>query len=133
MNSTIKLAQLNKGQWYGVIKTDMYPYSYYAGPVIDQGECWCPAQTASHLWHETVEAANKAFLGYVDPPTGMRGQMRTLCEFVSANWHEGIEHWDLCHVTALRFDLYENDKFPTWLSRVVAGIMQDASEGIKDD
>lgn len=131
MNQTIKLGQVNN-TWYGVIKTVMFPFAYYAGPVIKQGTVWCPAQTASHLWHETCEEACVAFLNFVDPPAGLRRQMQELVGFVQAQARRVTEHHELCCLTAMKFNLFENDRFPIWLSRVVEGVQRDVAEGIKD-
>ena len=40
------------------------------------------------------------------------------------------DHWQLCQLTAEKFDLWErsdgDETFPVWLSRVVEGEMRDA-------
>jgi hypothetical protein len=39
---------------------------------------------------------------------------------------QGVEdHLELCQTLAEMFDLWEDDSFPIWLSRVVEGVMRD--------
>ncbi len=37
-------------------------------------------------------------------------------------------HWSLCDMTAQQFSLYEKNRFPIWLSRIIAGLMQDSNK-----
>jgi hypothetical protein len=42
---------------------------------------------------------------------------------------DGDPHHTICHATADMFNLYDAENmFPTWLSRVVEGIMEDVRE-----
>ena len=44
-----------------------------------------------------------------------------------------VEHSDLCELLANMFDLWEDNMFPIWLSRVVEGVMRDWSDRVPED
>ena len=52
-------------------------------------------------------------------------RMNQLMAFVEENLKAGVTHWDVCRQTADRFDLWDDDHFPLWLSFVVAGQMRE--------
>ena len=70
----------------------------------------------------------------------LRHEMRRLVEWVwaraDAKGYGTDDHHSLFHETAAEFDLYDagtdgEHHAPIWLSRVVAGVLQDRAEGMK--
>lgn len=54
-------------------------------------------------------------------------QMKDVAKFIEGALTDGTErnHWEVCQLTANQFDLWEDDKFPLWLSFIVAGQMRE--------
>lgn len=69
----------------------------------------------------------------------VRDRMHQICEYAfkqaqQYKSHPDMMHWDICSETATKFDLWDKDEtgdetFPTWLSRVVEGLMNDVQWG----
>ncbi len=55
----------------------------------------------------------------------LAAKMRQLTAFVEVSLIAGATHWDVCRQTADKFDLWEDDHFPLWLSFIVAGQMRE--------
>ena len=69
----------------------------------------------------------------------LRHEMRRLVEWVwqraDAKCYSTDDHHSLYHEAAAEFDLYDagddgEPSAPIWLSRVIAGVLQDRSEGM---
>lgn len=52
-------------------------------------------------------------------------QMQDLIQYVNDALAAHPDHHTVCELTANRFDLWEQDRFPIWLSRIVEGQMRD--------
>lgn len=65
----------------------------------------------------------------------MRKLMRWIWSRAEAKGYGTGDHHVLYHETALEFDLYDSEDHeepsaPIWLSRIVAGVLQDRAEGL---
>jgi hypothetical protein len=66
--------------------------------------------------------------------TSLKKDMRFLVEWLHRTAQSIPEdskadlHLDLCQMAANAFNLWENDHFPIWLSRVVEGVIRDVGE-----
>lgn len=46
---------------------------------------------------------------------------------------EGVSHHQVCQTLANKYELWnERRMFPTWLSRVVEGVIRDLDEGVQE-
>lgn len=52
-------------------------------------------------------------------------QMEEISEFIHAAIVDEAnhDHWQICKLTADKFNLWEDDKFPLWISYVVQGLL----------
>lgn len=57
--------------------------------------------------------------------------MHIMCSDIrkQVNDNPDIDHCHLCNIIAEKYSLWYNNMFPTWLSRVIEGIMNDVSTG----
>ena len=60
----------------------------------------------------------------------LKDQMRELVTWVQEQIPTTTDHQKLCVETAYRFDLWDNNHFPIWLSRVIEGVLNDYPEKV---
>ena len=69
-------------------------------------------------------------------PIPLGNAMHIMCSALRKRIREqgvsNADHCDLCNWAATEYDLYYDNKFPIWLSRVVEGIIRDVESGEDD-